>query len=164
MNRTITLAPIRRSFTVRAPQARAFAVFTAGIGRWWPSTHSIGRVPMREAVIEQREGGRWYEIGQDGSECDWGRVLAWEPPSRLLLAWQVNSRWQFDPALLTEVEVRFHPEGEGLTRVEFEHRHLERLGPDHEAARARIDSPGGWTGLLQRFARAAEISEEETQE
>lgn len=163
MTRTITPAPIRRSLTLRAPQARAFEVFTAGFGRWWPSSHSIGRAPMREAVIEQREGGRWYEIGQDGSECDWGRVLAWEPPSRLLLAWQVNSQFQSDPAVLSEVELRFHAEGEGLTRVEFEHRHLERLGPDHEAIRARIDSPRGWTGLLQRFAEAAETSEEEIQ-
>jgi uncharacterized protein YndB with AHSA1/START domain len=152
---TIKPAPVRRTLTVRAPQARAFEVFTAGFGRWWPVGHSIGKSPQKAAILEPRVGGRWYEIGEDGSECQWGEVLVFEPPSRLVLAWQINAEWRFDPDLVTEVEVRFAAEGPNATRVELEHRHLERLGEAAERARAAFDSPGGWGGILERFAQAA---------
>jgi uncharacterized protein YndB with AHSA1/START domain len=153
---TIEPAPVRRTLTVRAPQARAFTVFTEDFGRWWPSGHSIGKSPQKAAILEPHVGGRWYEIGEDGSECQWGKVLIFEPPSRLVLAWQIGTEWRFDPDLLTEVEVRFVPEGPHATRVELEHRHLERLGDAAERARAAFDSPGGWSGILERFVRAAE--------
>ncbi|MDF2809974.1 MAG: hypothetical protein K0S56_1005 [Microvirga sp.] len=150
---TVTPAPVRKSIIVKAEAVRAFEVFTAGMGRWWPGSHSIGSSPMKAAVIEPRVGGRWFERGEDGSECDWGRVLAWEPPSRVVLAWQIDAAWRFDPTLVTEVEVRFIPEG-NATRVELEHRDIERFGDQAEAARGALDSPGGWSGLLERFAAA----------
>jgi uncharacterized protein YndB with AHSA1/START domain len=146
-------APVRRTFVVKASPERAFEVFTAGFGRWWPASHHIGASALRTAVLEPGVGGRWYEIDEDGTEVDWGRVLTWEPPSRLVLAWQINADFRFDPDLVTEVEVRFTAEGAGATRVDFEHRNLERLG---ERAAARRESlNGGWSAILDRFAEAA---------
>jgi len=148
-------APVRKSIRVEAAPARAFELFASRMGRWWPRSHSINGSLIRDVIVEGREGGRWYERGEDGSECEWGRVLVWEPPSRLVLAWQIDGQWRFDPNLLTEVEVRFIPEGEA-TRVELEHRHIERFGDLADATRAALDSPGGWGGLLEGFAAAAE--------
>jgi uncharacterized protein YndB with AHSA1/START domain len=153
MTRTIRPAPVRRSVTVSAPPARAFQVFTDSFGRWWPPSHHIGKSAMKTAVIEPVVGGRWYEVGEDGVECDWGKVLVWEPPRRLVLAWQLTAQWQYDPAFVTEVEVRFTPEGEA-TRVDLEHRDLDRFGPDVEKVRTSIDSPRGWPAILESYAAA----------
>jgi uncharacterized protein YndB with AHSA1/START domain len=153
MSGQIRPAPVRKSIFVNAPQAHAFDVFTAGIGRWWPKSHKIGKAELDLPVIEGREGGRSYERDLDGAECDIGTVLAWEPPSRLLLAWQLDPDWKFDPRLVTEVEVIFTPEGDG-TRVELEHRHLERMGDRAEAAREAVDSPNGWGLILQLYSEA----------
>jgi uncharacterized protein YndB with AHSA1/START domain len=153
MTATISPAPVRKSIAVKAAPERAFAVFTANMGRWWLRTHTINASPMKDVVIEPRVGGRWYELGEDGSQCQWGKVLAWEPPHRLLLAWQINGEWKYDAALVTEVEVTFIADGGG-TRVELEHRHLERMGDSAEAARQAVDSPGGWSGLLTAFAQS----------
>ena len=111
MTKVIEFAPVRRAVTVKVSQARAFEVFTRNFGRWWPASHSIGKSPLRNAVIEPEIGGRWYEVGEDGSECEWGKVLAWDPPSRVLLAWQLGADWRFDANLVTEVEVRFTAQG-----------------------------------------------------
>jgi uncharacterized protein YndB with AHSA1/START domain len=148
--------PVRKTIRVQATPARAFEVFTAGMSRWWMPTHSISptKTPIAEVVIEPRAGGRWYERGTDGSECEWGRVLTWEPPTRLVLAWQIDAQWRFDPMLLTEVEVRFDAQPSGTTEVTLEHRRLERLGDAATGVRARLASPGGWSGLLERYARA----------
>lgn len=148
-------APVRRSVRVAAAPERAFEVFTAGIGRWWPKTHHIGAADPETFVIEPRQGGRWYERGVDGRECEIGRVLVWEPPARLVLAWQLTHDWKFDPDLVTEVEVTFIAEGTNATRVELEHRHLERFGAQADAVRAIYDSPSGWPGLLELFAACA---------
>jgi len=156
MNATSIPAPVRRSVTVKAPQHKAFEVFTSGFGRWWPASHSIGSSPLRSAVIEPREGGRWYETGEDGSECEWGEVLAWEPPSRVLLAWRIGMDWKYDPDLHTEVEVRFVSVTSDSTRVELEHRLLENFGGEAEAARGTFDSEGGWVGLLRNYAEMVE--------
>ena len=147
----IVPAPVRRSVTVRRPQARAFEVFTAHIGAWWPPTLHIGATPFRDIVLEPRTGGRWYEVGSDGRECDWGHVLAWEPPSRLLLAWQIDAQFRFDPGLVTEVEVRFIAEGADATRIELEHRNLERFGDRAEAMRERVGGDNGWTRVLASY-------------
>ena len=155
MNRTITVAPVRKSVRVSAAPARAFEVFTAGFARWWPRSHTISKVPQKEAVIEPRAGGRWYERGEDGSECEWGRVLVWEPPTRVVLGWQLNPDFKFDPDVVTEVEVRFIAEGEGATRVELEHRNLERFGERGEVLREKVGSPNGWGKLLEEFAACA---------
>jgi hypothetical protein len=152
MSTTIVPTPVRRTIHVRVSPARAFEVFTAAIGAWWPHEHSINKSsPQKDVIVEPRVGGRWLERGEDGSECQWGRVLIWEPPTRVVLAWQINGQWQYDPDFETEVEVRFMAEGAG-TRVELEHRNLERFGERAQAVRAAFESPEGWSTGLARFA------------
>jgi uncharacterized protein YndB with AHSA1/START domain len=147
---------VRKVVRVQAPPAVAWKVFTEHMGRWWPlATHKIGKAKAVDAVIEPRIGGRWYECGEDGSTCDWGRVVLWEPPSRLVLSWDISADWQHDPALKTEVEVRFVADGKDATRVELEHRHLDRYGPRRHEMRGIFDSDRGWKGLLDAFAARA---------
>jgi hypothetical protein len=150
---------VRHAVTVRASQARAFETFTAGFGRWWRRTgNGIGKSPFKTGTIEPFAGGRWYEVGEDGVETDWGKVLAWEPNHRVLLAWQIGADWRYDPALITEVEVRFIAAGPLLTRVELEHRHLDRIGEHAGRFRDQVDRPTGWMDKLEKFA--AEVSAE----
>lgn len=146
----VTPPPVRKSVVVRASPEHAFAVFTASMGRWWLKTHKIGPAPLKDVVIEPRTGGRWFERDEDGSECDWGKVLVWEPPRRLVLTWQIGADWKFDPDFATEVEVNFIAAGKAETRVELEHRHLERFGERAEQLRAAFD--GGWPTLVESFA------------
>jgi len=122
MNRTVTIAPVRKSIRVNAHQAHAFEVFTSGLGRWWPRTHTIGKPPMQTAVLEPRLGGRWYELSEDGSQADVGKVLVWEPPQRFVISWDLNSKWKPDTTVSSEVEVRFIAQGTDATLVELEHR------------------------------------------
>lgn len=150
-----TIQPIRKHVTVQATPASAFEVFTARMTRWWNPTYSIGGQPFAAVVIEPREGGRWYERDAQGAECEWGRVVAWEPPERLVLDWQISGDWRPDSTVHTELEIRFVAEGPTTTRVELEHRDLEALGAQAEAMRAAFDSPDGWAGLLDRFAKEA---------
>lgn len=152
---------VRKSVTVDANQQRAFEVFTARHGTWWPSTYHIGTSHYETAVIEPFAGGRWFERGVDGAEADWGKVLIWEPPQRLVLAWQITPDFQFDPDLVTEIEVRFEAIGPNQTRVDLEHRHFDRFGARAAEMRAIFDSggvpgaPQGWAGILREFAAAA---------
>lgn len=146
------IAPIRKQILVAAPQERVFRVFTQKLEAWWPREHHIGKSPMRTAIIEPQPGGRWYEVGEDDTQCDWGKVLAWEPPARLVLTWQITAAWTYDPAFVTELEVVFHPEGTGKTRVELEHRYLERYGEAAGQMRAVLDQ--GWEGTLAQYERA----------
>jgi uncharacterized protein YndB with AHSA1/START domain len=154
LSQTITPAAIRKTLTVRATPEKAFQVFTAGMDRWWPKTHTIGKAPLKEVVIEPRVGGRWYGLDVEGGEDDWGDVLAWEPPGRLLLAWRINAKWACDPAVHTEVEVIFTDLGGGTCRVDFEHRDLANLGEGAESAAASIDS--GWGTILGLYKAVAE--------
>ena len=149
---------VHKSIIVKASAERAFEVFTAGFDTWWPRSHHIGKAPMKKAIVEGHVGGRCYTAQTDGTECDWGRVLVWEPPLRVVLAWQIDGNWQFQPDLAksSEVEVRFTAEPDGSTRVDLKHRHLERHGEDAGAVRTAIDSPNGWTGSLQLFAAAVD--------
>ncbi|HEX7128210.1 MAG TPA: SRPBCC family protein [Thermodesulfobacteriota bacterium] len=153
MTSTTTPEPIRKSLRVGVAPRRAFEVFTAGMHRWWPVENTLLASPRTAIVVEPHEGGRWFERGADGTECDWGRVLAWEPPTRILLAWQIDARWRFDPGFVTELEVRFVPDGTDGTRVELTHRNLERFGEQAGALRAALDS--GWGKGLEAFAAAA---------
>jgi len=156
MTNTINTAPVRCTVTVRAPQAKAFEIFTAGFGRWWKRTGpGIGKSPLRTAIVEPFAGGRWYEIGEDSTETDWGRVLAWEPNSRLLLAWQIGPDWEFHSDLVTEVEILFRSVGPDLTQVELEHRDLDRMGDAAGKFREAVGSPKGWAAKLDMFATAA---------
>lgn len=153
-----SVAPVRKSVRVRASAAHAFDVFTAGFDRWWPRDHHIGKSPMTRAVIEPRVGGRCYSEQEDGTDCDWGSVLAWDPPRRIVLAWRITSEWSFEPELAksSEVEVTFTEEPGGVTRVDLEHRHLERHGAGAQRMRDGVDSANGWGLVLQLFQGEAE--------
>jgi len=148
----IAPAPVRKTIRVRAPQERAFRVFTAGMERWWKPEHHIAPAPFVDLVVEPKVGGRWFERDAAGSECEWGKVLAWEPPARLVLAWQIDQDWKFDPDFVTELEMRFIAEGSDTTRVELEHRDIEKFGAKAAEVRAMLDSDGGWNGALAVFA------------
>ena len=147
---------VRKSIVVDAPQEHVFSTFTERFDTWWPRSHHIGKRDDFTAIIEPRAGGRWYERGGDGTECDWGHVIAWEPPARLLLAWNLDPEWKFQAGLGTEVEVRFIAEGRERTRVVLEHRRLERYGDKAETMRAVFDSENAWSGVLRAFAQAAQ--------
>jgi uncharacterized protein YndB with AHSA1/START domain len=151
---TNPVEPIRKEIVVEAPQERAFRVFTQNIEAWWPSDHHIGKADLKHAVMEPRVGGRWYEIGVDDSECDWGSVLVWEPPRRIVLAWSITASWQYDPAFVTEVEVTFTAEGPKRTHVKLEHRHLERYGDALPQVRPMLEP--GWGKQLERFKAEAD--------
>lgn len=147
---------VTRTVTVRAGRERAFTVFTEKFFTWWPKGHHIGDAELADAVIEPREGGRWYERGVDGVECDWGRVLAWEPPGRVVLSWHLQGDWEYhpDPAKASEIEIRFVEEAAGVTRVELEHRHIERHDMFEDVLRG-VDSTNGWAGILAAYAEQA---------
>jgi uncharacterized protein YndB with AHSA1/START domain len=149
MTAMANVAPITKSIRVKTTPARAFEVFTNNVIKWWPPTYTIGRWPMKEVIMEPHAGGRWFEIGEDGSQYQWGNVLAWNPPGRLLLAWRIGMDWQFDPALLTEVEVTFKDAGGGETEVQIVHSKFENYGADAEKAAQIFD---GWSSTLVRFA------------
>jgi uncharacterized protein YndB with AHSA1/START domain len=156
MNQIVQELWVRKTVTIDAPVAHVFRVFSERIDTWWPRKHHIGKTEQFRAVLQPRAGGRWYEIGDDGSVCDWGRVLAWEPPGRIVLGWSINAQWQYDPGFETEVELRFVAETAERTRVELEHRGLERYGDQAATMRAIFDSPEGWAGSLQALAREAQ--------
>ena len=153
MAQRIRPAAIVKTIQVKVSPERAFEVFAARMGEWWHKEHSIAAgTTQMDVIIEPRAGGRWFELGADGSEHPWGHVIAYEPPRRLLLAWQLNRDFDLDPELVTEVEVRFEPDGDG-TRVHFEHRLLERMGEGVAEQFEAMD--GGWGMLLELFAAQA---------
>ncbi len=143
---------VRSEIIVEAPPERAFRVFTQKIESWWPSSHHISKVPMKNVIMDGRENGRWYEVGTDGSQCDWGRVLVWDPPRRLVLAWQLTAEWQFDADFMTEVEINFVPVDNRRTRVALEHRNLERYGVKAAEVRDAIGGDMGWPKILEGYA------------
>jgi uncharacterized protein YndB with AHSA1/START domain len=156
---TMTGTTVSKTVTVQADIDRAFRVFTEGFDSWWPRSHHIGKSPMKRAIIEGRVNGRCYSEQADGTECDWGTVLAWEPPSRLVIAWQITHQWGYQPDLAkaSEVEIHFTPVAGGATRVDLEHRHFERHGEGAAATRQAVDSPGGWGTLLDLYVQAARL-------
>ncbi|MGH6980040.1 MAG: SRPBCC family protein [Stellaceae bacterium] len=156
MTRTIVPAPVRKQVEVGAPPDRAFAFFTTRMGRWWREDHSLlGDRVRADVVVEPHVGGRWYERAVDGSECNWGKVLEWDPPGRVVLAWQLDADWRYDPGLVTELEIRFVGVAGSRTRVELEHRKLENFGARAEEIRAALDSYNAWQVGLDRFAELA---------
>jgi uncharacterized protein YndB with AHSA1/START domain len=150
----MSIAPIVRTVQVKAPPPRAFELFAKRMEDWWPKGRTIGKNPHVAIVVEPGAGGRWFERDADGQETHWGKVLVWEPPTRLLLAWQINSQWTHDPDLVTEVELTFAAAEGGGTLVTLEHRNLERFGAD--AARHAELLGGGWPGFLAQFAQYAD--------
>jgi uncharacterized protein YndB with AHSA1/START domain len=149
-----TSAQVRKSIHVEAPVERAFTVFTDRFGDFKPREHNLLGVPIAETVFEPRVGGHIYDRGKDGSECRWARVLVFEPPSRVVFSWDIGPTWQLEaePENSSEVEVRFVAEGPDRTRVELEHRHIDRHGPGWEAVTASVESEGGWPLYLDRYA------------
>jgi uncharacterized protein YndB with AHSA1/START domain len=134
-----------------APDA-AFELFTTRMTEFWPAEHSIGDSAFAEVVVEPMAGGRWFERAADGSECRWGGVAEWDPPSRLVLEWQVGASWAYDPDLHTFVEVTFTPLEGGTTRVELRHHGLESYGDQADQMRAVYADPAGWQGTLDNLA------------
>jgi len=160
VNRTIEIAPVRKSVLVDASPPQAFAVFTSGINRWWPKSHGIGAGPIRESVIEPLVGGRWFTRHEDGNDVVIGHVRVWQPAERLVFSWEISSEWKPDPRpeFTSEVEVRFTAEAGGRTRVDLEHRNFERLGAA-AGEKLRKDVDGGWPHLLDLYAKDASRKE-----
>jgi uncharacterized protein YndB with AHSA1/START domain len=152
--------PVRTAVTVPLSPGQAFTLFTEGYHSWWPHSHHIGAAELAETVLEPRAGGRYYERGVDGSECDWGRVLACDPPHRIVVSWQINARdddWYGDPdpAHASEIEVTFTGLPDGQTRVELEHRGIERHGAGAAGIHVGVSAPGGWGSILENYAKVA---------
>ena len=145
---------VRNSIVVEAPIERAFSVFTDDFGSFKPREHNLLGVDIAETVFESHVGGNVYDRGVDGSECRWARVLAYEPPDRVVFSWDISPQWQIetDQARTSEVEVRFIAETPDRTRVELEHRNLDRHGDGWEGVRAGVDSGEGWPLYLRRYA------------
>ncbi len=148
------IAPIVLRVEVKPVPARAFALFTSHMGKWWPRGRTPAPNPHADILIEPHAGGRWFERDAQGNENQWGKVLAWEPPARVLLGWQLNTEWRYDPEFVTEVELRFDALEGGGTRVTLEHRNLERFGKDAVAHTAKIST--GWPAMLGIFAQFAD--------
>lgn len=146
--------PVQASIVVEAPIERAFEVFTEEMASWWNPEHHLLKGKLAEMVFEPRVGGYIYDRAVDGREDRWARVLAYDPPRRLVFSWDISLRWEreSDPEKTSDVEVRFEPEGPQRTRVELKHRNLERHGPGWEGMREAVSSEGGWPSGLRRFA------------
>ncbi len=146
-------AVVRRQVVVEAPVERAFTLFTERFGDFKPPEHNLLRAAIAEIVFEPRVGGHIYDRGVDGSECRWARVLAYEPPDRVVFSWDIGPQWQIetDPENTSEVEVRFIVDTPQRTRVELEHRNIDRHGPGWEAVRDGIADDAGWPLYLARY-------------
>jgi len=148
----MTIAPIHRTIEVAVPPERAFELFSSRMHDWWPMGHSISDDPRVGIEMEAHVDGWWGQIGENGTRAQWGKVLAWNPPGQLLLAWQISEEWQFDPALVTELELTFTPIGMN-TLVTLEHRNLERFGESAEKIAEQLRN--GWPGVVQAYADLA---------
>jgi uncharacterized protein YndB with AHSA1/START domain len=150
MTGTLAIEPVRKSIEVELTPLEAFQLFTSDMAAWWPATHKLGATPFVEIVIEPRVGGGWYEVDEDGSTCQWGSILAWEPPRKVVFAWGLQGDWKFSPDLSrsSEVELRFVPMGDSATLVELEHRCLERHAAGDKIA---TSVKSGWDTVLDGF-------------
>lgn len=138
----MTIAPIKISQTINAPPARCFELFVNRIGDWWPKGQTLSKGDYKSLTIEPKQGGRWFEVDGNDKDIQWGEVLAWEPPHRLLLVWRLNANFAYDPKLHTEVELTFKDAGPGKTTMNLEHRDLEKLGENAEKFIGML--AGGW--------------------
>jgi uncharacterized protein YndB with AHSA1/START domain len=154
MSTQSTAAPVRTQIVVEAPVQRAFDVFTQEMQSWWPEDHHMLDGDVGEMIFEPRAGGRVYDRGTDGRECTWARVVSYEPPDRVVITWDISPGWEIetDQERTSEVEVRFISESDGRTRVELEHRNLDRHGDGWEGMHGAVSSPGGWPKTLAAYA------------
>jgi uncharacterized protein YndB with AHSA1/START domain len=155
MNDASVIAAVRKSVRVKASITHAFDVFTSGLTRWWPPDHGVGKKPIQKVLMEPRLGGRWLEISQDGTETTVATIILWEPPHRVVMVWQINAQWQPDRTMKSEVDVRFTADGPDATLVELMHHKFETMGAEAGASMRR-DVDGGWPGLIERFVKEAE--------
>jgi uncharacterized protein YndB with AHSA1/START domain len=148
-----TSTVVRRQIVVQAPIERAFAVFTERFGDFKPPEHNLLKAPIAETVFEPRVGGHIYDRAVDGSECRWARILAYQPPDRVVFSWDISPQWQIETELenTSEVEVRFIAEAPGRTRVELEHRNIDRHGPGWQAVADGVSHDAGWPLYLARY-------------
>jgi hypothetical protein len=144
---------IQKELLVGASQATAFNVFTSKMDLWWPRTHHIGKSPMTELILESGVNGRWYSKHEDGSEVNIGYVMQWQPNDLLVLCWQVNGNFQYDPELVTEIEVQFIAEGPDTTKVKMEHKNMNRLGSGGKTMESMDE---GWGYILEMYKKSAE--------
>ncbi len=151
---TKEVEPVRKSVVVNAPLHRAFALFIDKFDAIKPREHNLLTVPIAETVFESHVGGHIYDVGTDGSRCEWARVLAFEPPNRVVFSWDIGPTWQLesDPAHTSEVEVRFIAASDTQTRVELEHRHLERHGEAWHSVADGVGGEAGWPLYLRRYS------------
>jgi len=156
MTKTIAIAPVKKTVVVEASQAHAFDVFINGVDRWWPKEFHIGNAPVKQEIIEPRQGGRWRTLHVDGSETVNATMLVWEPPKRIVFSWEISGQWKPEPnvAICSEVEVRFIAETAARTRVDLEHRNFEKMPEGGQAMRESVD--GGWVTILDLYIKAAE--------
>jgi uncharacterized protein YndB with AHSA1/START domain len=150
MTETLAVEPVKKSIEVELAPLDAFQLFTSDMAAWWPATHHIASTPFVEIVVEPCVGGGWFEVDRDGRTCQWGSILAWDPPRKVVFAWGLQGDWKFSPDLSrsSEVEVRFVPMGDSATLVELEHRRFER----HEAATKIAEGvKEGWSIVLEGF-------------
>ena len=154
MTQSAVTTTVRRHVLVNAPISEAFRVLTERFGDFKPREHNLLRAPIAETVFEPRVGGNIYDRAVDGTECRWARILVFEPPDRVVFSWDISPRWQVETnlELTSEVEVRFFADTPERTRVELEHRNLDRHGTGWESVRGGVDSEGGWPLYLQRYA------------
>ena len=153
---TGTDTSVKKSVTVKCSREHAFEIFNKRYDLWWPKTHKIGSADFKTAVVEEKVGGRWYEVGVDGSTCEWGKVLAYEPPSRVVLAWHTQPNWTHDPDPnhASRVEITFTDLGGGQTRVDLVHSDLENHGHGWQEMRAQLAD--GWSSIMDGYGQAAE--------
>ncbi|HEY8024471.1 MAG TPA: SRPBCC family protein [Burkholderiaceae bacterium] len=158
---TASASEVRKTLTLKCSQEHAFRVFTERMGNWWPAAHHTGALPFRDIVIEKQTGGRWYEVDVREQKGDWGHVLAWEQPHRLVLSWHLDTEFVFRPEFdrASELEFCFIAEGPNQTRVEFVHRHIDRHGKGYEALREQLNN--GWVAVLDAFVTLADKASEE---
>lgn len=149
---------VKKSVTVKCSREHAFKIFNERYDLWWPKMHKIGTADFKTCVAEPKVGGRWYEVGVDGSTCEWGRILAWDPPSKCAMSWHLQPNWSYDadPNHASRIEVTFTDLGNGQTRVDLVHSELEKHGKGWEEMRAQL--AGGWVGIIESFAAAAGAS------
>ena len=146
----MTINPVKKSVTVSASPERAFELFTEHTAKWWKEGQSSGNPWFRDFRMEPHAGGKWTEVKADGKIIQWGKVLEWQPGKRLLLAWQLNSSFAYDPEFVTEVDISFVGSENGHTKVTLEHRNLERFGEAAQSFETELDK--GWLRHLTSFA------------
>lgn len=169
MTNPVEEAVVRKSVRVKAPIEHTFKVFVEQMETWWPQSHHIGNTPFVALFVEPRVGGRWYEQNANGDICQWGTVLAWNPPHSVTFSWHVGPKehdspeanWGFEPDLskASEVEIQFTAEGPGATLVELTHSKLERHGGDTEKLRAMFNGQGAWESILDGFVQKVDAQE-----